>query len=365
VPLPSITSAYFVRQGIGYINFQLRGFNTTTDEEMAKALSRLQTGGVKSIIVDMRNNPGGLLDQAVKMAEKFLFKGQLILTQKSRSNKRESNKRYESQNTNPLLLPLVILANGGTASASEIVTGAIQEHDRGIVVGEPTFGKALVQTVLPLSFGAGLTLTTAKYLTPSGRSIQRSYSDLSFYDYYFKNRSEDGTPTSSSPTGPAFRTDSGREVYGEGGITPDFPVPAAQLTETQGRLQGLIFAFARDLVAGLIPGLESYRVNNLTFDHTLGEQEYRISDQALQALAKFAATRKDEFRISPAMIEDNKEFIRAFIRYEVVTAAYGLETAAQALNDTDLQLLKAIEAMPKAAELSHTYKTRSGRAAAK
>ncbi|MCS6803563.1 MAG: S41 family peptidase [Acidobacteriota bacterium] len=365
VPLPSISGAYFVRPGIGYINFQLRGFNTTTDEEMNKALKRLESGGLKALIIDMRSNPGGLLDQAVKMAEKFLFKGQLILTQKSRSNKRESTKRYESQNPNPLLLPLVVIVNGGTASAAEIVTAAIQEHDRGMVVGEPTFGKALVQTVLPLSFGAGLTLTTAKYLTPSGRSIQRAYTNLSFYDYYFKNRSDGPNGSSTVPTGPAFRTDAGRTVYGEGGITPDVAVPATQLTEAQSRLQGAIFAFTRELVAGLIPGLESYRVSSLTLDHTLGEKEYRISDQVLQAFTKFATSRKDEFRLSPGLIESNKEFIRTFIRYEVVTAAYGLETAAQALNDTDIQLLKAIEVMPKAAELANTYRTRANRATAK
>jgi carboxyl-terminal processing protease len=358
VPLPSIASAYIIRPGVGYINLQ-RGFNTTTDEEMAQVLTRLQSEGMKSIIIDLRNNPGGFLDQAVRMAEKFLTRGQLILTQKSRSNKRDATKTYESQNPEANLMPLVVLVNGNTASASEIVTAAIQEHDRGLVIGEPTFGKALVQTIIRLPFDAGLTLTTAKYLTPSGRLIQRSYSNLSFYDYYAGHRTgarEEGTPP---PLGPAFRTDTGRAVYGDGGITPDVVVPATQLTEAQGRLQGIIFAFARDLVAGLVPGLESYRITNIEFNHVLGDQEYRITDEVLHAFTKFAQAHKDQFRLSPATMAENREFIRTSIRFEVVTAAYGLETAAQAFNDIDLQLLKAIDAIPKASELSEKYKARA------
>jgi carboxyl-terminal processing protease len=363
VPLPSIASAYLVRPGIGYINLQ-RGFNTTTDEEMAQALNRLQADGMKSVIIDLRNNPGGFLDQAVRMAEKFLYRGQLILTQKSRTNKRDASKAYESQNANPNLMPLIVLVNGGTASASEIVTAAIQEHDRGVVVGENTFGKALVQTIMPMPFGTGLTLTTAKYLTPSGRLIQRNY-NLSFYEYYDRRRAparEDGSPL-QPPTGPAFRTDTGRKVYGDGGITPDQIVPATQLTEAQGRLQGVIFAFARELVAGLVPGLESYRIRGVEFKNLLGAQEYRLTDEVLKAFAKFALNHKDEFRTpgrdgSVSLIEENREFVRASIRFEVVTAAYGLETAAQVFNEIDLQLLKAIETMPKASELAEKYKDR-------
>lgn len=369
VPLPSIASAYFIRPGIGYINLQ-RGFNTTTDEEMTQALNRLQSQGMKAIIIDLRNNPGGFLDQAVRMAERFLYRGQLILTQKSRSNKRDATKTYESQNPDPNLLPLVVLVNGATASASEIVTAAIQEHDRGLVVGEPTFGKALVQTIMPLPFGTGLTLTTAKYLTPSGRLIQRTYNNLSFYDYYarrnedrgsrIEDRKTDRDPPSSildpRPPGPVFRTDAGRHVYASGGITPDTTVPPTQLTEAQARLQGVIFAFARELVAGLVPGLESYRITHIAFNHVLGEQEYRITDEVLNAFAEFALAHKDSWSVSPSATQENREFIRTAIRFEVVTAAYGLETAAQVFNDIDLQLLKAIEAVPKASELAKTYK---------
>jgi len=360
VPLPSIASAYLIRPDIGYINLQ-RGFNTTTDEEMTQALSRLQAHGMKVVIIDLRNNPGGFLDQAVRMAEKFLFRGQLILTQKSRSGKRDASKTYESPNPDPVLLPLVVLVNGSTASASEIVTAAIQEHDRGLVIGENTFGKALVQTIMRLPFDTGLTLTTAKYLTPSGRLIQRSYDNLSFYDYYAAHRPggpNPGAAAAPAPTGPVFRTDAGRQVYADGGITPDMVVPATRLTEMQARLQGLIFAFSRELAAGLVPGLESYRISNIEFDHVLGEQEYRITDDVLKAFVKLAQAHKDAGSISPSAIQENREFIRTSIRFEVVTAAYGLETAAQAFNEIDLQLLKAVEAVPKASELAEKYKAR-------
>lgn len=357
VPLPTITSAYLIRPGLGYINMRGRGFNTTTDDEMTQALTRLQREGVKALILDLRHNPGGLMDQAVRMAERFLARGQIILTQKSRSGKRDARRVYPSQNPEPNLLPLVVLVNGQTASASEIVTAAIQEHDRGLVVGENTWGKALVQTVMPLPFGTGLTLTTAKYLTPSGRSIQRTYTNLSFYEYYV-GRHAGASNGSSAPASTVFRTDAGRQVYGEGGITPDILVPATQLTEIQQKLQGPIFLFARELVAGLVPGLSSYRVTTMQFGHVLGDTEYRIGDEVLKAFAKMLQTRKDEFRLPPSVVDAHREFIRTSIRFEVVTAAHGLETAEQALNEMDLQLLKAIEAVPKAAQLANEYKAR-------
>lgn len=362
VPLPSISSAYIIKDNIAYINMQ-RSFNTTTDDELIQALNRLEDEGMEAIILDLRGNPGGILDQAVRVAEKFLYRDQLILTQKSRSNKREATRTYRSRNAQPNLMPLVTLVNRGTASASEIVSGAIQEHDRGLVVGEPTFGKGLVQTILPLPFGAGLTLTTAKYLTPSGRLIQRTYDNLSFYDYYARRRLDDWDDALTSPTGPTFRTDAGREVYGGGGITPDKVVPPTQLTETQLRLQGAVFAFARDLVAGLVPNLESYRNTSIEFNHVLDENEYRIPDRVLDAFTTFALARRDDFRITKSMIESNREFIRTSIRFEVVTAAYGLETAEQVLAETDLQLLGAIKAVPSATKLAKKYRSRSSDAA--
>lgn len=354
IPLPSIVNAYLIRPEIGYIALS-RGFNTTTDEELQNALAELQAQGATRLILDLRGNPGGFLEQAVRVADRFLVAGQLILTQKSRTGRRQAERQYYAQNGNPNLMPLVILVNRGTASASEIVAGAIQEHDRGLIVGEPTFGKALVQTIIPLPFGTGLTLSTAKYLLPSGRFIQRSYLGLSYHSYYAQRREIEAP---AQPQGPGFRTDTGREVYGGGGITPDVVVPAVTLTREQSALLGPIFAFARELVAGLIPGLERYRVSGLTFRHVLKPGEYRITDEVIEAFKKYLQEHKSEFRLSPKTVDENREFVRNYIRYEVVTAAHGIETAAQVLNEIDVQLLKAIEAMPKAVELAESYRQR-------
>ena len=181
VPQPSIPDAYMLKPGVGYIDMT-RGFNYTTTDELLDAIERLHAKGMNSLVLDLRNNPGGFLDQAIHVAEVFLRNGQLILTQKGRNGFRDNS--YESRNSSPDLTPLVILVNENTASASEIVAGAMQDHDRALIVGQTSFGKGLVQSIIPLEYGAGLTLTSAKYYTPSGRLIQRDYSNGGFYDYY-------------------------------------------------------------------------------------------------------------------------------------------------------------------------------------
>jgi carboxyl-terminal processing protease len=181
VPQPSIPDAYMLKPGVGYIDMT-RGFNYTTTDELLEALAHLHAAGMTSLVLDLRNNPGGFLDQAIHVAEVFLRNGQLILTQKGRNGFRDNT--YESRNNAPDMTPLVILINENTASASEIVAGAMQDHDRAVIVGQTSFGKGLVQSIIPLEYGAGLTLTSAKYFTPSGRLIQRDYSIGGFYVYY-------------------------------------------------------------------------------------------------------------------------------------------------------------------------------------
>lgn len=362
VPLPTIENAYPIRPGVGYISL-LRGFNTTTDDELQQALTTLESKGVTRLILDLRRNPGGFLEQAIRVADRFLYAGQLIVTQKSRLGRRNAERPYYAQNTTPNVMPLVVLVNQATASASEIVTAAIQEHDRGLVVGEPTFGKALVQTILPLPFGTGLTLSTAKYLTPSGRFIQRSYSNETYYSYYALHRDNDISSQPRTPIGPVYRTDAGREVYGGGGVTPDIIVPSTVLTREQSEMIGAIFAFTRELVSGTLRGFERYRIEGITFNHVLGPEEYRVTDDVLAAFKQYVLEHKDEFRLSARVVDQNREFLRTYIRYEIVTAAYGLATAAQVLNETDLQLLKALEALPKAAEMAASYKQRIGKKA--
>jgi carboxyl-terminal processing protease len=359
VPLPTITNAYIVRPGIGYISLA-RGFNTTTADELQQALSKLSSQGATRIVLDLRGNPGGFLEQAIRVADQFLYSGQLVLTQKSRSGRRNAERPYYAQNTSPNLMPLVVLVNRGTASASEIVAASIQEHDRGLIVGESSFGKALVQTIMPLPFGTGLTLSTAKYLTPSGRLIQRNYSNLSFYSYYAGRDNPQPSQPEPPASGPAFRTDTGREVYSGRGITPDISAPPTTLTREQSDMLGAIFAFTRELVAGTVRSLERYRVEGITFVQAVSQNEYRISDDVLDAFKKSALERKDPPRLTAKVIDENREFLRNYIRYEVVSAAHGLETATQVLNDTDLQVLKGIEAFPKATEISDGFKQRTG-----
>src|SRR6266481_5941935 len=257
VPQPSVPDAYMIRPGVGYIDMT-RGFNYDTAEGLQSALDFLHARGMNSLVLDLRDNPGGFLEQAIHVAEAFLPTGQLILSQKGRNGMNDHE--YRSRNPDPDRTPLVILVNDFTASASEIVAGAMQDHDRALIVGQTSFGKGLVQSIIPLEYGAGLTLTSAKYFTPSGRLIQRDYSDGGFYNYYLHG----GTlrdNKDNKPAGPARLTDTGRPVYGGGGITPDEAVKPLLLTQTQVRLRDPIFFFSRDMANGRVPGLERYKVD--------------------------------------------------------------------------------------------------------
>src|SRR6266704_1423966 len=181
IPRYSVDLKFMIRPGIGYIH--LAGFQETTDREVAQALEEFGDN-LKGLVLDLRGNPGGLLSEGVGVADKFLKKGAVIVSHHGRSS---PEKVYRASHGNGgQEYPLVVVVNRGTASAAEIVSGAIQDHDRGLIVGETTFGKGLVQTVYPLSENTGLALTTAKYYTPSGRLIQRDYSRGSFLDYYYK-----------------------------------------------------------------------------------------------------------------------------------------------------------------------------------
>ena len=232
VPQPSVPDAYMIRPGVGYIDMT-RGFNYDTAEGLQGALDFLHARGMNSLVLDLRNNPGGFLEQAIHVAETFLPAGQLILTQKGR-NGMNNDHTYDSRNPDPDRTPLVILVNDYTASASEIVAGAMQDHDRALIVGQTSFGKGLVQSIIPLEYGAGLTLTSAKYFTPSGRLIQRDYSDGGFYNYIYRGGTLRDKDDQSKPAGPASRTDTGRPVYGGGGITPDEAVKPQTLTNAPG-----------------------------------------------------------------------------------------------------------------------------------
>src|SRR5438132_12377053 len=224
IPRYSVDLHFMIKPGIGYMH--VSGFQETTEHEVAEALD--QMGDLKGLVLDLRQNPGGLLSEGVGVADKFLKKGQLIVSHHGRSS---PEKRYVAARGNGgKEYPLVVLVNRGTASAAEIFAGAIQDHDRGLIAGEVTFGKGLVQTVSPLAENTGLALTTAKYYTPSGRLIQRDYSNVSLYDYYYHREGEENN-------GHEIKlTDSGRTVYGGGGISPDVKIAAVKSNRLQDSL---------------------------------------------------------------------------------------------------------------------------------
>ncbi|MGH9898292.1 MAG: S41 family peptidase, partial [Pyrinomonadaceae bacterium] len=287
VPLPSIRTVYMVRPGIGYVSLN-NGFQHTTDSELQSAIASLKQQGMSQLVLDLRGNPGGLLDQAIDVVGQFIPRGQVVVSIRGR----EYNEPviYKSNGTETESFPLVTLIDRFSASASEIVAGAIQDHGRGLIVGETSFGKALVQRVYSVPFGTGLTLTTGKYYTPYGRSIQRDYSNGSIYEYYTRHTalSEETkpvapvvgpgivnggshaaanvqpvpAPTPHPPSGPAVKTAAGRVFYGGGGITPDIEVSAIDYSSIVRRnIAELAFYFTRQLIAGQLSGLELYRVN--------------------------------------------------------------------------------------------------------
>jgi carboxyl-terminal processing protease len=354
VPQPSIPDAYMLKPGVGYIDMT-HGFNYTTTDELTEALEALHKQGMTSLVLDLRNNPGGFLDQAIRVAEKFLRNGQLILTQKGRSG--FSDKSYESGNPNPEMTPLVILVNGNTASASEIVSGAMQDHDRALIVGQTTFGKGLVQSIIPLDYGAGLTLTSAKYYTPSGRLIQRDYSNGGFYDYYTRggsNRFDEKDQQPAKPSGPESKTDTGRPVYGGGGIMPDETIKPRAVNPSQARLLNPLFFFSRELVNGRINGFETYKwQRQIDFEHDLQASDFPFNDALFKAFKEFVS-KEPSWKNLLAQLDHNKDFVGLQLRYDVITAAYGKVSADRVLVQDDPQVAKAIDVLPRARELAMT-----------
>ena len=356
---PTIPDAYMIRPGVGYIDMT-RGFNYTTAEEFQAALEELHAKGMTSLVLDLRGNPGGLLDQAVKVADKFLQRGQVILTQKGRSARGGGSRPYEAENRSPDTTPLVILINRSSASASEIVAGAMQDHDRALIIGETSFGKGLVQSITPLDYGTALTLTTTKYYTPSGRLIQRDYTNGSLYDYYTRGglgQGEEGEGKTAAtqpaqPAGPESRTDTGRPVYGGGGIMPDEPVKPRLINPQQQRLMDPIFAFARELVNGRVAGFDSYKAQRpIDFNHDLQPTDFPATDALYKAFKDFVAS-KPSFKVTLAQLDRNRDFVQRQLRYDIATAAYGTVTASQVLVNDDPQVAKAIEVLPRARELA-------------
>jgi carboxyl-terminal processing protease len=353
VPQPSIPEAYMLRPGVGYIAMT-GGFNQTTFNEFRQAMTELKRQGMENLILDLRNNGGGLVNQAYRVASTFLGRGQTVFTQKGRLE--DSFGSYPSDNGSPDQTPIVIMVNRNTASASEILAGALQDHDRALIVGENTFGKGLVQNPFILEYGSMLLLTIAKYETPSGRLIQRDYSNGNLYDYYTGGGSlrEETQNQNNKPKGAEMKTDLGRTVYSGGGIQPDELVKPQTIPSERAQLQSKlidpIFAFALDLVYGKTPGYEIYKADKpITFDYDLKATDFPVTDALYQAFKKYAA---EKYKLTPAQVDREREFVERTLRTEFVTAAYGSTTSYQVFNEYDTQLKRAVELLPKAKQLA-------------
>lgn len=354
VPLPSIRNSFMLPNSIGYIGLT-GGFQQTTAEELSMALADLKKQGMKSLILDLRGNPGGILEQAVAVVSKFVPGGQIVVSVKG-SNGQDARELRSTGGSNENF-PLVVMINGGSASASEIVAGAIQDYARGIIVGSDSFGKGLVQRVFRLPYNTGLTLTTARYYTPFGRSLQRDYSNGSIYDYYTHG---DDLPDNADldikpkPAGSPVTMPDGRILFGGRGIEPDIVAEGAKFSAVRARVNEAAFYFVRQLVSGKVVGLESFKVEKQNFRATLQAGEFNISDKVFESFRSFAGADKKS-GLTVENISSQAEYVRRRLREEIATANYSTEAGVQVLLESDPQILKAIETMPQAANLVATF----------
>ncbi len=324
IPRISVQPAFWLKPGIAYV--RIDSFNENTSRELEDGLKKIGEQNVKGLILDMRDNPGGLLTEGVAVAGRFLKKNQTVVSHRGRAS---LERPYTSTNGSAARdYPIVVMVNRYSASAAEIVAGALQDHDRGWVFGDTTFGKGLVQTVFPLSENTGLALTTAKYYTPSGRLIQRDYSQGSFYDYYFRN----GAAKNEKD---AKMTDSGRTVYGGNGIEPD---EKFVMKYNPFQVQLLRRGAFRDYIPKFFSGREA----KLSADWS--------PDEAM--LTDFhASLLKANIQFTEAEFAENRDWIKVQLKREALVTAAGLDESTRYAIESDPAVLKAIDSLPKAQAL--------------
>jgi carboxyl-terminal processing protease len=336
IPHPSVDIAFEIQPGIGYMH--VTNFQQTTAREVGDALENFKDQGpLKGLVIDLRGNPGGLLNQAVDMASKFLQKGQVVVSQHGRIDRDQVYSVQSGEEGSKF--PIVVLVNRNTASAAEIVSGALQDHDRALIVGETTFGKGLVQTVFNISQNTGLALTTFHYYTPSGRLIQRPYDHMSLYDYYYVR-------DASNPKDNANRevklTDAGRTVYGGGGITPDEHIDDLKSDHFQNELVG------KHALGGLsIPGFEFPRYYFAS--HPALPADFQVDDALLSQFKSFLTSQKIEY--TDADFAANLDWLKAFIKSDLTTYEFGLGKGIEPRVEWDPQVQKAISYLPQAEAL--------------
>jgi len=328
IPNPSVDLKYEIRPGIGYIH--LKQFQETTAQEVNEAVDGF--GDLKGLVFDLRNNPGGLLSQAVEVCDHLLTKGQTIVSQRGRAY---PDQNYTATRGNDgKTFPIVVLVNRSTASAAEIVSGALQDHDRALIVGETTFGKGLVQTVYNLSENTGLALTTYHYYTPSGRLIQRNYTGVSLYDYYYNHAGAQPADTSNREV--KF-TDSGRTVYGGGGITPDEKIDSPKSNRFQDTLLGkdAFFRFAPVYLA------------NRTVD-----KNFQVDEPVLTEFKQYLNSQNIVW--TQADLDGVNDWLKTRIKDNIMTIQFGQLQGLRTLADWDPMIQKALTFLPEAQALEDT-----------
>jgi carboxyl-terminal processing protease len=333
---PSVDLAFMVRPGIGYI--RVTSFIETTNREVGDAVETLDKGdSMKGLIIDLRGNPGGLMIEAVNMSDKFLQKGQIVVSQRGRAFPDQVYRSTHGEQGSKY--PIVVLVNRGTASAAEIVSGALQDHDRALIAGETTFGKGLVQTVFQISENTGLALTTYHYYTPSGRLIQRNYDHVSLYDYYYV-RDKDNAPKDKSNLEVKL-TDSGRTVYGGGGITPDEKIDQLKSNPFQDSLYQnyAFFDFSKHFLA----------------NHVVSK-DFVVDDSVMQQFKDFLKAQQIDYTDND--IAGVSDWLKATIKSELFKSQFGLTEGSKVIAEWDPEITKAITFLPEAQTLAD--RTKSG-----
>ncbi len=351
IPLYTVDAALMVDDEVGYV--YVTRFSATTHTEFVEAVSRLKKEGMKRLVLDLRFNGGGYLEQAFKMADELFPRGKKIVYTKGR--RPEFNEEYVSSGSARFAdVALVVLVNNASASASEIVSGAVQDWDRGLVVGETTFGKGLVQRQYDLPDGSGFRITTARYYTPSGRLIQRPYDgDKNRYQREaFERNEEEGENLSHTAekdsTKPKFKTAGGRVVYGGGGITPDYIVKAERLGEyaAQLRMKQVYLNFANKYLE--TNGTMLRRTYNA--DSRRFAQEFQITDAMLETINAIAKAKGVEFKKDT--YEKDIRFVRLLAKAAIAKALWGNAGQARVMLQEDVQFKKALSLFPEAVRIS-------------
>ncbi len=337
IHIPTVPSAFMLDGTTAYVHVQ--DFGENTDSELGKALKDLKGKGMRRLIFDLRGNPGGALDQAIRVANRFLPKGDLIVYTRGRVPNSDQDYRATEQ-SDYLDVPMITLVNRNSASASEIVSGALQDHDRSLIVGETTFGKALVQSVYRVSQGAGVAVTTARYYTPSGRLIQRAWDGT--FDEYLTYTLREQDPNKAHKTDDLKFTDGGRKVYSGGGVEPDrrFDGPVNGFSPNRFSrtlyARNLFDAYAQKFTR---KGDTRIAASTTTMPRELAA-DFQVTDAMVAEFRDLVQTSK--IKIDEAAWQQDLPFIRAMVRYEIDLDLFGVEAARKNVSKADPQLQFAL-----------------------